>query len=113
MRTLNKIGPCRCRSDDLRHATAQAVMDQITAICDRRGVNCSVSIKHEAPAAACHPDMIAALVDACRASEQVKHHASLSSLMSGVDSMALSFLCAGIEYILRVLHNQLRLGMRR
>ncbi|CAK0782730.1 hypothetical protein CVIRNUC_005925 [Coccomyxa viridis] len=59
----------RCRSDELRHATAQAITDQIDAICDRRGVNCSTSIKHQAPAAACHPDMIAALVDACRASE--------------------------------------------
>ena len=76
-------------------------MDQIDAICDRRGVNCSTSIKHQAPAAACHPDMIAALVDACRASEPVKRHASLSFMISGGDSMALSVLSAEITDLLR------------
>ena len=62
---------CRCRSDELRHATVQAIRHEIEAICERRGVNCSMIVKHEAPAAACHPAMIASLVDACRASEQV------------------------------------------
>jgi hypothetical protein len=55
-------------------------MHEIHTICERRGVNCSASIKHEAPAAACHPTMIASLVDACRASEQVALHQLVSSL---------------------------------
>lgn len=54
-------------------------MHEIHAICERRGVNCSASIKHEAPAAACHPTMIASLVNACRASEQVALHVLVSS----------------------------------
>lgn len=54
-------------------------MHEIHAICERRGVNCSASIKHEAPAAACHPTMIASLVDACRASEQVALYVLVSS----------------------------------
>ena len=100
---LSKIERCRCRSDELRHATAQAITDQIEAICDRRGVNCSASIKHQAPAAACHPDMIAALVDACRASEPVKRHASVFSTMSGGDSMALSVLGTEMDLISEIL----------
>ena len=54
-------------------------MHEIHTICERRGVNCSASIKHEAPAAACHPTMIASLVDACRASEQVALYVLVSS----------------------------------
>ena len=81
---------CRCRSDDFRHATAQAIRHEIEAICERRGVNCSMSIKHEAPAAACHPTMIASLVDACRASEQVIQSAHLSAWAPG-DEMPCDF----------------------
>ena len=61
----------------MRHATAQAVRHEVEAICGRRNVNCSTSVKHEAPAAACHPTMIASLVDACRASEQVPVHLTI------------------------------------
>ncbi len=62
---------CRCRSDEVRKATTKQVIAQLETICQRRNVNCSVEIKHEAPAAACHPDIIAGLIDACRESEQV------------------------------------------
>ena len=47
-------------------------MEQIDKICERRGVECTIETKHEAPAAACHPDIIAGLVDACRESEQAR-----------------------------------------
>jgi len=62
---------CRCRSDEVRETTAKEVIAQMEAICSRRHVNCSIEVKHEAPAAACHPDIIAGLVDACRESEKV------------------------------------------
>ncbi|EIE22792.1 amidase [Coccomyxa subellipsoidea C-169] len=61
----------RCRSDEVRKATTKQVIAQLETICQRRNVNCSVEIKHEAPAAACHPDIIAGLIDACRESEQL------------------------------------------
>ncbi|BDA45622.1 probable allantoate deiminase [Coccomyxa sp. Obi] len=61
----------RCRSDEVRKATAAQVIAQIEDICARRHVNCSVEVKHEAPAAACHPEIIAGLINACRESEEL------------------------------------------
>ncbi len=55
----------------MREATAAQVIAQIEDICARRHVNCSVEVKHEAPAAACHPEIIAGLINACRESEEV------------------------------------------
>ena len=62
---------CRCRSDAVREAMARRVRAQVAAICERRGLRCSVETRHDAPAAACHPDIIAGLISACRDAEEV------------------------------------------
>jgi hypothetical protein len=56
----------------VREETAARVRAQVAAICARRGLQCSVETRHEAPAAACHPDIIAGLISACRDAEEAR-----------------------------------------
>lgn len=69
---MSKWAAHRCRSDAVREATADSVRAEVSAICRRRGLSCSIETRHEAPAAAAHPDIIAGLVAACRAAEQAR-----------------------------------------
>ena len=81
----------RSRRDETRLAVVAAVRQSIQAVCDARGVPCSISLKHQAGALECSP----ALRSSLEAAAQAVSGQPAPVLVSGAghDAMALAGLC--------------------
>ena len=60
----------RCQSDTVRTTVLDAVRSHVSQVCLRRGLQCSVDLRHDVGAVPCSPTLVSRLADAVEASAE-------------------------------------------